>query len=86
MPGITYPRVPGHEVIGMVEAIGPDVLGWDVACGSVCRLVRWCVRVLRPLPRPAAHLPGLLAATPATCFPHVGYHRRADVSGLGAVA
>ena len=22
MPGITYPRVPGHEVIGMVEAIG----------------------------------------------------------------
>ena len=30
MPGIPYPRVPGHEVIDMVEAIGPDVLGWDV--------------------------------------------------------
>jgi D-arabinose 1-dehydrogenase-like Zn-dependent alcohol dehydrogenase len=25
MPGITYPRVPGHEVIGVVDAVGPDV-------------------------------------------------------------
>ena len=30
MPGTTYPRVPGHEVIGMVEAIGADAPGWDV--------------------------------------------------------
>ena len=29
-PGIEYPRVPGHEVIGTVEAIGPDVEGWRV--------------------------------------------------------
>ena len=35
VPDITYPRVPGHEVIGMVEAIGPDVLGWDVGMRSV---------------------------------------------------
>lgn len=27
-PGITYPRVPGHEVIGHVDAIGPEVHGW----------------------------------------------------------
>jgi alcohol dehydrogenase len=27
---ITYPRVPGHEVIGTVEAIGPGVRGWQV--------------------------------------------------------
>jgi alcohol dehydrogenase len=27
---ITYPRVPGHEVIGTIEAIGPDVRGWEV--------------------------------------------------------
>lgn len=27
-PGIAYPRVPGHEVIGVVEAIGPEVHGW----------------------------------------------------------
>ena len=28
MPGIAYPRVPGHEVIGSIEAIGPNVEGW----------------------------------------------------------
>jgi alcohol dehydrogenase len=30
MPGITYPRVPGHEVIGVIEALGLDVDGWTV--------------------------------------------------------
>ena len=25
MPGIQYPRVPGHEVIGVIDAVGPDV-------------------------------------------------------------
>ncbi|HEY2200629.1 MAG TPA: alcohol dehydrogenase catalytic domain-containing protein [Solirubrobacteraceae bacterium] len=30
MPGMKYPRVPGHEVIGTLEAIGPDVDGWQV--------------------------------------------------------
>ena len=29
MPGITYPRIPGHEVIGVIDAIGPDVQGWQ---------------------------------------------------------
>jgi D-arabinose 1-dehydrogenase-like Zn-dependent alcohol dehydrogenase len=24
-PGIAYPRVPGHEVIGVIDAVGPDV-------------------------------------------------------------
>ncbi len=24
-PGITYPRVPGHEVVGIVDAVGADV-------------------------------------------------------------
>ena len=27
-PGINYPRVPGHEAVGTIEAIGPDVDGW----------------------------------------------------------
>jgi alcohol dehydrogenase len=30
MPGLTYPRVPGHEVIGIIEALGADVDGWTV--------------------------------------------------------
>jgi D-arabinose 1-dehydrogenase-like Zn-dependent alcohol dehydrogenase len=28
-PGIEYPRIPGHEVIGTIEAVGPDVDGWS---------------------------------------------------------
>src|SRR5271156_6102393 len=27
-PGIEYPRVPGHEIIGTVDAVGPEVHGW----------------------------------------------------------
>jgi alcohol dehydrogenase/propanol-preferring alcohol dehydrogenase len=29
-PGITLPRVPGHEVIGRIDAIGADVEGWSI--------------------------------------------------------
>jgi alcohol dehydrogenase len=27
-PGISYPRVPGHEVVGIVDAVGAGVAGW----------------------------------------------------------
>jgi alcohol dehydrogenase len=30
MPGIQYPRVPGHEVIGAIDAVGQSVQGWSV--------------------------------------------------------
>ena len=29
-PGIKYPRVPGHEVVGLVDAIGAEVPDWKV--------------------------------------------------------
>src|ERR1700754_4898596 len=29
-PGIEYPRIPGHEVIGTIDALGADVEGWSV--------------------------------------------------------
>jgi len=29
-PGIEYPRIPGHEVIGVIDAVGRDVKGWEV--------------------------------------------------------
>jgi alcohol dehydrogenase, propanol-preferring len=29
-PGLSLPRVPGHEVIGRVEALGPEVSGWRI--------------------------------------------------------
>jgi D-arabinose 1-dehydrogenase-like Zn-dependent alcohol dehydrogenase len=28
LPGIQYPRVPGHEVAGVIHAVGPDVPHW----------------------------------------------------------
>ena len=37
LPAGIYPRVPGHEVIGIIESLGPDVGGWrvgqQVGCG-----------------------------------------------------
>jgi D-arabinose 1-dehydrogenase-like Zn-dependent alcohol dehydrogenase len=29
-PGIQYPRIPGHEVAGIIDAIGAGVAGWEV--------------------------------------------------------
>lgn len=29
-PGIELPRVPGHEVIGRIDAVGADVTGWRI--------------------------------------------------------
>jgi D-arabinose 1-dehydrogenase-like Zn-dependent alcohol dehydrogenase len=28
-PSIQYPRVPGHEVAGVIDAVGPGVPGWE---------------------------------------------------------
>ena len=27
-PGLSYPRVPGHEVVGLIDSLGPGVAGW----------------------------------------------------------
>jgi len=27
-PGLQYPRIPGHEVVGIIDAVGPDVIAW----------------------------------------------------------
>jgi len=29
-PGIQYPRVPGHEIAGIIDAVGTGVVGWTV--------------------------------------------------------
>jgi D-arabinose 1-dehydrogenase-like Zn-dependent alcohol dehydrogenase len=29
-PGIQYPRIPGHEVIGIIDAVGSGVAGWTI--------------------------------------------------------
>ena len=28
-PGISYPRVPGHEVVGKIDKLGSKVIGWE---------------------------------------------------------
>jgi D-arabinose 1-dehydrogenase-like Zn-dependent alcohol dehydrogenase len=50
-PGITYPRVPGHEVAGVIDAIGADVPRWKVGqyvgvgwLGSYCGYCESCRR------------------------------------------
>ena len=34
MPGVEYPRVPGHEIAGRIEAVGEDVTRGRSASGS----------------------------------------------------
>ncbi|RZF27480.1 alcohol dehydrogenase [Paraburkholderia sp. UYCP14C] len=29
-PGLAYPRVPGHEIAGVIDSVGADVEGWEV--------------------------------------------------------
>ena len=34
-PGLTLPRVPGHEVVGRIEALGAGVSRWKIGLVSV---------------------------------------------------
>ena len=50
-PGIPYPLIPGHEVIGLIDAIGEGVQGWSVGArvgvgwfGGSCGYCRRCRR------------------------------------------
>jgi alcohol dehydrogenase len=51
MPGLVYPRIPGHEVIGVIDAIGPDVEGWEagtrVGVGWSPGACGWCAHCRR---------------------------------------
>jgi alcohol dehydrogenase/propanol-preferring alcohol dehydrogenase len=65
-PGIAYPRVPGHEVAGIVDAVGPDVadfkvgakvgLGWH---GGHCGYCASCRRGDFVTCQVAARIPGI---------------------------
>jgi D-arabinose 1-dehydrogenase-like Zn-dependent alcohol dehydrogenase len=50
-PGIPYPRVPGHEVAGVIDAVGPGVAGWTPGQrvgvgwhGGYCGYCNYCRR------------------------------------------
>ena len=38
-PGIEYPRTPGHEIVGLIDAIGKDVIEWKT--GQRVAVARW---------------------------------------------
>jgi alcohol dehydrogenase len=86
MPGITYPRVPGHEVIGTLEAIGPDVRGWQVGTrvgvgwfGGACG---YCARCRRD---EAFACETMTAVTGVTRDGGYATHMLADASALALV-
>lgn len=46
-PGITFPRIPGHEVAGVIDAVGPNVNNWKkgqrVGVGWAGKICRECI-------------------------------------------
>src|SRR5271154_1964173 len=49
LPGLTFPRVPGHEVVGRIDALGSAVQGWTVGqrvgvgfLGGSCGYCEYC--------------------------------------------
>lgn len=50
-PGVHYPAVPGHEIAGRIDAVGPDVTSWRVGqrvgvgwFGGICGVCPRCRR------------------------------------------
>ncbi|MFZ0040864.1 MAG: alcohol dehydrogenase [Solirubrobacteraceae bacterium] len=50
-PGVSYPLVPGHEIAGVIEALGDHAEGWEVGqrvgvgwFGGNCGYCEWCRR------------------------------------------
>jgi D-arabinose 1-dehydrogenase-like Zn-dependent alcohol dehydrogenase len=83
---ITYPRVPGHEVIGTLEAIGSDVRDWQVGMrvgvgwfGGACG---YCARCRRD---EAFACETVTAVTGVTRDGGYATHMLADASALALV-
>ena len=57
-PGLQYPRVPGHEIAGRIDAVGADVTQWKPGPAGRRRLAWRTLLHLRSLPpRPFHSLP-----------------------------
>ena len=49
LPGVAYPRVPGHEAIGRIEEVGPRRHDLEGRPARWSRVLRWRRRNLRDL-------------------------------------
>ena len=85
-PGIAFPRVPGHEVVGSIEAIGSSVEGWKVGdragvgwFGGSCG---YCARCRR---HEAFACENIQAVTGITRDGGYATHMLADVSAVAHV-
>jgi D-arabinose 1-dehydrogenase-like Zn-dependent alcohol dehydrogenase len=86
LPGLTYPRVPGHEVIGAIEAIGSNVEGWKIGdrvgvgwFGGSCG---YCARCRR---NEAFACENIRAATGLTRDGGYATHMLADLSAVAHI-
>ena len=48
---IDWPRVPGHDVVGRIDALGPDVRGWALGQRVGVGLLAGSCGLLRVLPK-----------------------------------
>ena len=85
-PGSVFPRVPGHEVVGSIEAVGPHVEGWKVGdragvgwFGGSCG---YCARCRR---HEAFACENIQAVTGITRDGGYATHMLADVSAVAHV-
>ena len=76
-PGIQYPRVPGHEVAGIIDEVGAGVSEWKKGQRVGCRLARRPGQYVPPVPaRRLSQLPqsanlrasAMTADTSSTCW------------------
>jgi alcohol dehydrogenase len=64
-PGLQYPRIPGHEIVGTVAAVGPNVGGWKTGdragvgwFGGSCGYCEHCRRGNQFACKNGAHITG----------------------------
>ena len=49
-PDLSFPRIPGHEIAGVIDAIGAGVVGWRTGPARRRRVVWRALRALRAVP------------------------------------
>jgi NADPH:quinone reductase-like Zn-dependent oxidoreductase len=79
-PGIQFPRIPGHEVIGVIDAVGPDVPDWKSVSGSALggtlHIVGIAIRVGAVISLPARWNCSQPESLSTAVIPNTWSHRR----------